>query len=338
VFMGFLFPTLVAGLGWGDWAGGFFFAGAARLCFVHHSTFCVNSLAHWLGESPFDDKHTPRDHFITALCTIGEGYHNFHHQFPMDYRNAIKWYQYDPTKWFITAMSWIGQASHLKAFPANEIAKGQYTMKLKQLVDSTKEMKWPVSNDHLPIVSWEDFQAESEHRPLMAIHGFIHDCSAFADEHPGGAHLIKRAIGTDATTAFFGGVYDHSNAAHNLLAMMRVGILEGGYEIEANKKDFANSPINPDRVQTTTEGIVLPNEEQRLNQTQMNSQGPKPKAPPGQPQAIMADRFTLSVPPSERLRVSVTVPPIRPGRESRSGQLKGSSRAEVNGEIAQLVN
>lgn len=78
------------------------------------STFCVNSLAHWLGEAPFDDKHTPRDHLVTALVTIGEGYHNFHHQFPMDYRNAIKWYQYDPTKWFIWGCKQIGLASHLK--------------------------------------------------------------------------------------------------------------------------------------------------------------------------------------------------------------------------------
>jgi fatty-acid desaturase len=78
------------------------------------STFCVNSLAHWLGETPFDDKHTPRDHFATALVTIGEGYHNFHHQFPMDYRNAIRWYQYDPTKWFIWACQKLGLASHLK--------------------------------------------------------------------------------------------------------------------------------------------------------------------------------------------------------------------------------
>lgn len=99
IFMGFIFPTLVAGLGWRDWRGGFFFSGAARLVFVHHvrsssllptvasdahsasvflqSTFCVNSLAHWLGETPFDDKHTPKDHFITALVTVGEGYHNF---------------------------------------------------------------------------------------------------------------------------------------------------------------------------------------------------------------------------------------------------------------------
>jgi stearoyl-CoA desaturase (delta-9 desaturase) len=81
----------------------------------------VNSLAHWLGGTPFDDKHTPRDHFATALVTIGEGYHNFHHQFPMDYRNAIKWYQYDPTKWFIWVCQQLGLASHLKvrAFPSN---------------------------------------------------------------------------------------------------------------------------------------------------------------------------------------------------------------------------
>lgn len=37
--------------------------------------------------------------WITALITLGEGYHNFHHEFPSDYRNAIQWYQYDPTKW-----------------------------------------------------------------------------------------------------------------------------------------------------------------------------------------------------------------------------------------------
>lgn len=52
--------------------------------------------------------------------------------------------------------------------------------------------------------------------------------SNFVDEHPGGPHLLIKFIGKDATTAFFGGVYDHSNAAHNLLAMKRVGVLHGG--------------------------------------------------------------------------------------------------------------
>lgn len=132
---------------------------------------------------------------------------------------------------------------------------------------------------------------------------------------------------------------DHSNAAHNLLAMMRVGILEAGMEVEHLKKDFATSDINPDRHLYTTDGQQLPNAEERLQQTQLNSQGPRPKAPMGQPQATMADRFTLNVPPSERLKISHTVPPLRPGRESRAGQLQGTSSmmAEVNGEIDPLI-
>ncbi|KAF5367474.1 hypothetical protein D9758_003688 [Tetrapyrgos nigripes] len=232
LIMGFILPSVVAWLGWGDAKGGFIYAGVLRLVFVHHSTFCVNSLAHWLGETPFDDKHTPRDHMITAFVTIGEGYHNFHHQFPMDYRNAIKWYQYDPTKWTIWALSRLGLASHLKAsrvFPDNEVRKGQLTMQLKRLRETQEKLAWPSDSNDLPVISWDSFQEQSLKRPLILISGFIHDVSNFIEEHPGGAHLLIKFIGKDATTAFFGGVYDHSNAAHNLLAMKRVGVLHGGH-------------------------------------------------------------------------------------------------------------
>nr|GAT54786.1 delta-9 fatty acid desaturase protein [Mycena chlorophos] len=226
--MGVGLPTVVPWLFWGDLRGGFFYAGFARLLFVHHSTFCVNSLAHWLGNAPFDDKHTPRDHVITALCTIGEGYHNFHHQFPMDYRNAIKWYQYDPTKWFIWVCSALGLASHLKVFPENEVRKGQLTMQLKRLRETQEKLAWPSDSNDLPVISYDSFIEQASKRPLILVAGFIHDVSNFIDEHPGGAHYIIKYVGKDATTAFFGGVYDHSNAAHNLLAMKRVGVLHGG--------------------------------------------------------------------------------------------------------------
>lgn len=237
ISMGFIVPTIIPGLLWGDWLGGYVYAGALRLTFVHHSTFCVNSLAHWLGEAPFDDKHTPRDHVITALVTIGEGYHNFHHQFPMDYRNAIRWYQYDPTKWFIKVCSMLGLASHLKVretptcqlwrhnsptfndeqtFPDNEVRKGELTMQLKKLRQTQDHLVWPADSNDLPVISWDSFQKQAEARPLVAIAGFIHDLSDFMDEHPGGRHLLAKNLGKDATTAFFGGVYDHSNAAHNV--------------------------------------------------------------------------------------------------------------------------
>jgi stearoyl-CoA desaturase (Delta-9 desaturase) len=91
---------------------------------------------------------------ITALVTIGEGYHNFHHQFPMDYRNAIKAYQYDPTKWAIWTFSKLGLASHLNVFPENEVRKGQLTMQLKRLREVQDGIQWPVVND-LPVISWQ---------------------------------------------------------------------------------------------------------------------------------------------------------------------------------------
>lgn len=53
-------------------------------------------------------------------------------------------------------------------------------------------------------------------RPLVLVSGFIHDVSAFMDQHPGGREFLAKAIGTDATTAFFGGTYEHSHAAHNV--------------------------------------------------------------------------------------------------------------------------
>lgn len=165
--MGFIVPTVLPGLLWGDYRGGYFYAGAARLLFVHHSTFCVNSLAHWLGEQPFDDKNTPRNHFMTALCTVGEGYHNFHHQFPMDFRNAIRWYQYDPTKWFISVCYALGLASHLKMFPSNEIKKGEYTMELKRLERVGEEIKWPIDSNELPVISWTSFQEQADRKSVV---------------------------------------------------------------------------------------------------------------------------------------------------------------------------
>jgi len=228
--VGFFLPCALSGYLWGDWRGGFYFVCLLRLFCVHHSTFCVNSIAHYLGETTYDDKHTPRDHFLTALLTLGEGYHNFHHQFPMDYRNAVRWYQYDPTKWFIASCSYLGLATHLRVFPDNEIRMGQLSMSLKRLKSVQDNLTWPKSSSELPVITWETFQMEALSRPLVLISGFVHDISDFLDQHPGGREILQRSIGTDATAAFFGGVYDHSHAAHNLLTTLRVGALHGGLE------------------------------------------------------------------------------------------------------------
>ncbi|KAH6702517.1 delta-9 fatty acid desaturase [Verticillium dahliae] len=243
--MGVIFPTLVCGLGWGDWLGGYVYAGILRIFFVQQATFCINSLAHWIGDQPFDDRNSPRDHMITALFTLGEGYHNFHHEFPSDYRNAIQWWQYDPTKWMIWTWKQLGLASDLKQFRANEIEKGRVQQLQKKLDQKRATLDWGIPLEQLPVVDWDDFVAQSkEGKGLIAVAGVIHDVTDFIKDHPGGRALINSAIGKDATAIFNGGVYLHSNAAHNLLSTMRVGVLRGGCEVEIWKRaQFENKDM-----------------------------------------------------------------------------------------------
>ncbi|KAK1766746.1 hypothetical protein QBC33DRAFT_587981 [Phialemonium atrogriseum] len=237
ISMGLVFPTLVCGFGWNDWMGGFVYAGILRIFFIQQATFCVNSLAHWLGDQPFDDRNSPRDHVITALVTLGEGYHNFHHEFPSDYRNAIQWYQYDPTKAFIYIMSLFGLAYDLNTFRSNEIEKGRLQQEQKKLDQKRVRLDWGIPLEQLPVISWDDYVAQAKGgRALVAVAGVIHDVSDFINSHPGGKALITSAIGKDATSIFNGGVYLHSNAAHNLLSTMRVGVIRGGCEVEIWKR------------------------------------------------------------------------------------------------------
>ncbi|KAF9279285.1 hypothetical protein BGZ68_008031 [Mortierella alpina] len=239
-------PTMVAGFGWGDYWGGFIYGGIIRQVVVHHATFCVNSLAHWLGDMPFDDRHTPRDHILTALVTLGEGYHNFHHEFPQDYRNAIRFYQYDPTKWLIAFCAFLGLASDLKRFPTNEIKKGEVRMQQQKLDRVKAGLIWGTPIAQLPVFTYEEFEelATEKGQAVTLIEGIIYDIGAFVDEHPGGRSLIKGAIGKDATTSFNGGVYDHSNAARHLLERMRVGVVAGGGFVEHRKSSTAPKQLS----------------------------------------------------------------------------------------------
>ena len=90
-------------LGWavGDVWGVFLLGGLLRLVINHHFTWFINSLAHMWGTQPYTDENTARDNPVLAFLTYGEGYHNFHHIFQNDYRNGVKWWQFDPTKWLI---------------------------------------------------------------------------------------------------------------------------------------------------------------------------------------------------------------------------------------------
>lgn len=123
-------PALV---GWavGDLWGVMLLGGLLRLIISHHVTFFINSLCHMFGKRPYTDENTARDNFILAFFTWGEGYHNYHHIFQYDYRNGVKWWQYDPTKWLIWSLSKLGLAKDLRRIPSFNIKRAELAMKFK---------------------------------------------------------------------------------------------------------------------------------------------------------------------------------------------------------------
>jgi stearoyl-CoA desaturase (Delta-9 desaturase) len=129
--MNIALPALVGWLS-GDLWGTVLLAGLLRLVVNHHVTFFINSLAHYWGTQPYEDTNTARDNPVLALLTHGEGYHNFHHRFAHDYRNGVRWWQWDPTKWLIRTLSWARLTSNLRTTPSVDIERARLDMQFKR--------------------------------------------------------------------------------------------------------------------------------------------------------------------------------------------------------------
>jgi len=129
--MNILLPLFVGWLS-GDALGTLVLAGLVRLVVNHHFTFFINSLAHYWGRRPYTTENTARDNDFLALFTYGEGYHNFHHIFQWDYRNGVRWYQWDPTKWWIAGWSWVGATSNLRRTPEFQIQRALLQRKFEE--------------------------------------------------------------------------------------------------------------------------------------------------------------------------------------------------------------
>jgi stearoyl-CoA desaturase (delta-9 desaturase) len=141
-FVGFVVPTL---LGWAyatyngftsPWltaTAAFLIAGLLRTVVVQQGTFCINSLCHMFGRQPYSRDHSARDSGAVALLTFGEGYHNYHHEFQHDYRNGVKPWQFDPTKWIIWTLSKVGLVENLRRVSDSRILAAELKEKSRTL-------------------------------------------------------------------------------------------------------------------------------------------------------------------------------------------------------------
>jgi len=106
--IGFLHNGIMGGVGC------FLLAGVGRTFAVLNSTFCINSVCHLWGQQPHGASDSSRDSWLVSLVTFGEGYHNYHHMYPTDYRNGPRWYHFDPSKWLILGLYLLGLATLLR--------------------------------------------------------------------------------------------------------------------------------------------------------------------------------------------------------------------------------
>lgn len=129
-------------VGWltDNYWGAFLIATWFRIFVLHHFTWFINSLAHTWGDKPFCQEQTAVNNYILALLTFGEGYHNYHHVFANDYRNGIRWYHFDPTKWVIWTLHKLGLAHSLKRMDPTLINRRLVIERKNLLMDQLKEL------------------------------------------------------------------------------------------------------------------------------------------------------------------------------------------------------
>jgi len=145
LIVGIGLPALI-GLWTGRIFGMILWGAMIRVVFVHHATFFINSLAHMWGKQPYSRKDTSRDSWWLAFLTNGEGYHNFHHMFPSDYRNGIRWFQWDPTKWLIGGLNFAGMTQKLHRVPPQLILRARMEVEALEAERHLQEMPHEVGH------------------------------------------------------------------------------------------------------------------------------------------------------------------------------------------------
>ncbi|XP_074647048.1 stearoyl-CoA desaturase 5-like [Tubulanus polymorphus] len=119
----FAIPTVIPHIVWGESLVTSFLVCLLRYTMTLHWTWCVNSLAHMYGNRPYDKFINPAENMFVSFWAIGEGFHNYHHTFPMDYSTSEFGWKLNPTTFFLDIMAYFGQAYDRKKIPLDVVRR-----------------------------------------------------------------------------------------------------------------------------------------------------------------------------------------------------------------------
>ncbi|XP_063243801.1 acyl-CoA Delta-9 desaturase-like [Bacillus rossius redtenbacheri] len=121
----FVLPAWLPVRLWGEepWTA-WYVAAIFRYMLSLHITWLVNSAAHVWGTRPFDKNISATENLPVALAAFGEGWHNYHHAFPWDYKAAeLGDYRANLSTAFIDLFARLGWAYELRTVPPEMAAR-----------------------------------------------------------------------------------------------------------------------------------------------------------------------------------------------------------------------
>jgi stearoyl-CoA desaturase (Delta-9 desaturase) len=113
VVAGLAIPALAGYAVSGTLAGaalGLLWGGLVRVFFVHHVTWSINSVCHFMGSRRFEVDDHSTNVFWLALPTMGESWHHNHHAFPRSARHGLRWWEIDISGLLIGGLERLGLA------------------------------------------------------------------------------------------------------------------------------------------------------------------------------------------------------------------------------------
>src|ERR1700758_3360245 len=129
VVLGFVIPF---GLGWivggglGTALTALIWGGFVRMFLLHHVTWSINSVCHFVGRRRFDVDDESRNVFWLAPFSMGEAWHHHHHAFPTSAFHGLRLWERiaDPTGLIIALLEKLGLVwNGVRVSPVRQAAK-----------------------------------------------------------------------------------------------------------------------------------------------------------------------------------------------------------------------
>lgn len=98
-----------------------------RVIAVWHITWSVNSLSHMFGYTNYSNGEDSRNNWLVALLSVGEGWHNNHHEDPSAASVQHRWWELDISYYEIKLLEMLGLASDV--IPPRQHRQGHGTKK-----------------------------------------------------------------------------------------------------------------------------------------------------------------------------------------------------------------